>query len=57
MSDGARGFVGLVRRHRVAAVLLFLLVFPLLMPYQALAINILIFGLFAVIGRVLDGAR
>lgn len=35
-------------RHRVAAVLLFLLVFPLLMPYHALAINILIFGLFAV---------
>lgn len=35
-------------RHRVAAVLLFLLVFPMLMPYHALAINILIFGLFAV---------
>lgn len=37
-----------VARHRVAAVLLFLLVFPLLMPYEALAINILIFGLYAV---------
>lgn len=37
-----------IARHRVAAVLLFLLVFPLLMPYQALAVNILIFGLFAV---------
>ena len=55
MSDGARGFVGLVRRHRVAAVLLFLLVFPLLMPYQALAINILIFGLFAVGFNLLFG--
>jgi branched-chain amino acid transport system permease protein len=36
-----------IRRHRVAAVLLFLLVFPLLMPYEALATNILIFGLYA----------
>jgi len=37
-----------IARHRVAAVLLLLLVFPLLMPYEALAANILIFGLFAV---------
>jgi len=37
-----------VRRHRVLAVLAFLLVFPLLMPYEALAVNILVFGLFAV---------
>ena len=37
-----------IARHRVAAVLLFLLIFPLLMPYEALAVNILIFGLFAV---------
>ena len=37
-----------IARHRVAAVLAFLLVFPLLMPYEALAINILIFGLYAV---------
>ena len=37
-----------IARHRVASVLLFLLVFPLLMPYEALAVNILIFGLFAV---------
>lgn len=37
-----------IARHRVATVLLFLLVFPLLMPYEALAVNILIFGLFAV---------
>jgi branched-chain amino acid transport system permease protein len=34
-----------IERHRVAAVLLFLLVFPLLMPYEALAVNILVFGL------------
>jgi len=40
--------INLGARHRVASVLLFLLVFPLLMPYEALAVNILIFGLFAV---------
>jgi branched-chain amino acid transport system permease protein len=47
--------VALIRRHRVAAVLLFLLVFPLLMPYHALAVNILIFGLFAVGFNLLFG--
>ncbi|GAP37680.1 branched-chain amino acid ABC transporter permease [Piscinibacter sakaiensis] len=47
--------VELVRRHRVAAVLLFLLVFPLLMPYEALAVNILIFGLYAVGFNLLFG--
>jgi branched-chain amino acid transport system permease protein len=40
--------INLGARHRVAAVLLFLLAFPWLMPYEALAVNILIFGLFAV---------
>jgi branched-chain amino acid transport system permease protein len=44
-----------IRQHRVAAVIAFLLVFPLLMPYQALAINILIFGLFAVGFNLLFG--
>lgn len=48
-------FITLIRRHRVAAVIAFLLVFPLLMPYQALAINILIFGLFAVGFNLLFG--
>lgn len=43
-----QNLISLISRHRVAAVLLFLLAFPLLMPYEALAINILIFGLFAV---------
>ena len=37
-----------IARHRVASALVFLLIFPLLMPYEALAINILIYGLFAV---------
>lgn len=50
-----RQLVTTIRRHRVAAVLLFLLVFPLLMPYQALAVNILVFGLFAVGFNLLFG--
>ena len=35
-----------VTRHRVLAVIAFLLVFPWIMPYSALAVNVLIFGLF-----------
>ena len=50
-----KALVALVRKHRVAAVIAFLLVFPLLMPYQALAINILVFGLFAVGFNLLFG--
>ncbi|WP_231969948.1 branched-chain amino acid ABC transporter permease [Polynucleobacter necessarius] len=34
-------------RHRVLASTLFLAIFPFIVPYEALAINILIFGLFA----------
>ena len=45
----------MVVRHRVVAVLLFLLVFPLLMPYEALAVNILIYGLYAVGYNLLFG--
>jgi len=55
MSSNLNQLVVFVRRHRVAAVLAFLLVFPLLMPYHALAINILIFGLFAVGFNLLFG--
>ena len=44
-----------VTRHRVAAVLAFLLVLPLLMPYHALAVNVLIFGLYAVGFNLLFG--
>lgn len=36
-----------IRRHRVLAVLVVLVIFPFVLPYQALASNILIFGLFA----------
>jgi branched-chain amino acid transport system permease protein len=52
MKSSALDFVA---RHRVGAVILFLLVFPLVMPYQALAINILIFGLYAVGFNLLFG--
>jgi branched-chain amino acid transport system permease protein len=44
-----------IRRHRVAATLAFLMVFPFLMPYEALAVNILIFGLYAVGFNLLFG--
>ena len=42
-------------RHRVAAVLAFLLIMPLAMPYHALAVNVLIFGLYAVGFNLLFG--
>ena len=50
-----RGLIETVRAHRVAAALGFLLVLPLLVPYQALAVNILVFGLFAVGFNLLFG--
>jgi branched-chain amino acid transport system permease protein len=44
-----------IRHHRVAATVAFLMVFPFLMPYEALAVNILIFGLYAVGFNLLFG--
>ena len=44
-----------ISRHRVAAVTGFLLVFPWLMPYEALAVNVLIFGLYAMGFNLLFG--
>ena len=38
---------GIAAHHRVLAVLAVLLVFPFVLPYEALAANILIYGLFA----------
>ena len=43
------------RGHRVATALVFLLIFPFLMPYDALSVNILIFGLYAVGFNLLFG--
>ncbi len=45
----------LARAHRVGTAILFLLVFPFLMPYDALSVNILIFGLYAVGFNLLFG--
>jgi len=50
-----KSFVQLIARHRVLASSLFLMVFPFIMPYEALAINILIFGLFAMGFNLLFG--
>lgn len=44
-----------IAAHRVLAATLFLMVFPWLMPYETLAINILIFGLFAMGFNLLFG--
>lgn len=41
------GLVKTIARHRVAAVLGVLFLFPFILPYEALAVNILIYGLFA----------
>lgn len=43
------------RKHRVLLVGLFLVLMPWLMPYEALAVNILIFGLYAVGFNLLFG--
>ena len=48
-------FFQLVARHRVLASTVFLAIFPFIMPYEALAINILIFGLFAMGFNLLFG--
>lgn len=45
----------MVARHRVLASTLFLMIFPFIMPYEALAINILVFGLFAMGFNLLFG--
>lgn len=45
----------LLTRHRVLLVSAFLLVFPLLLPFQAIAVNILVYGLFAVGFNMLYG--
>jgi branched-chain amino acid transport system permease protein len=43
------------RRHRVLLAIVFLLIMPWLLPYEALAVNILIFGLYAVGFNLLFG--
>ena len=55
MKNSIISLILLARAHRVATALLFLLVFPFLMPYDALSVNILIFGLYAVGFNLLFG--
>ncbi|QWE17982.1 branched-chain amino acid ABC transporter permease [Polynucleobacter corsicus] len=50
-----KSFFQFIARHRVLASTLFLMIFPFIMPYEALAINILIFGLFAMGFNLLFG--
>ena len=53
--QGVSNFLNGVAKQRVLAVIAVLMVFPLLMPYEALAVNILIFGLYAVGFNLLFG--
>ncbi|MGI4939371.1 MAG: branched-chain amino acid ABC transporter permease [Janthinobacterium lividum] len=48
-------WMALATRHRVLLAAAFLLLFPLLMPFKAIAVNILIFGLFALGFNMLYG--
>jgi branched-chain amino acid transport system permease protein len=47
--------VGAVRRHPVLAFVVFFLIFPLLVPYRALATQVLVYGLFALGFNLLYG--
>ncbi|MDB5593799.1 MAG: branched-chain amino acid transporter permease [Hyphomicrobiales bacterium] len=49
------GLMDLAYRHRVLLSAIFLLVFPLLVPFKALAVNILIYGLYALGFNLLFG--
>ena len=48
-------WMALAVRHRVLLSAVFLLVFPMLMPFKVIAVNILIYGLFAVGFNMLYG--
>jgi len=52
---GFAAVIGALSRHRVLAVIVTLALLPLVLPYYSLAINILIFGLFAMGFNVLFG--
>ena len=49
------GALSQIARHRVLATLLFFAAFPFVMPYESVAINVLIYGLFAVGFNLLFG--
>jgi branched-chain amino acid transport system permease protein len=54
-SNNLFSYIGFGKRHRVLLALAFLLVMPWMLPYEALAVNILIFGLYAVGFNLLFG--
>src|ERR671937_315795 len=55
-AEAARvGWFDFARQHRAILASLFLLVFPLIMPFSALAVNILIYGLYALGFNLLFG--
>jgi branched-chain amino acid transport system permease protein len=54
-SPASRSWLDLARRHRVLLASGFVLVFPLVMPFTALAVNILIYGLYALGFNLLFG--
>jgi branched-chain amino acid transport system permease protein len=51
----ATSLIAFGKRHRAALAIGFLLIFPWLMPYEALAVNILVLGLYAVGFNLLFG--
>jgi branched-chain amino acid transport system permease protein len=54
-ADRRADWLALATRHRVPLAAAFLLVFPLLLPFKAIAVNILVYGLFAVGFNMLYG--
>ena len=50
-----REWLAAATRHRVLLAAVFLLIFPLLLPFKAIAVNILVYGLFAVGFNMLYG--
>ena len=54
-ATAARNWLDLAQRHRVLIASGFVLVFPLVMPFTALAVNILIYGLYALGFNLLFG--
>jgi branched-chain amino acid transport system permease protein len=54
-TTSAASLIAFGRRHRAALAIAVLLIFPWLMPYEALAVNILVLGLYAVGFNLLFG--
>ena len=55
LSAARPGWLAFAARHRVLLAVAFLAVFPLVMPFKAIAVNILIYGLFALGFNMLYG--